>query len=102
MAASGDFNMTPENTNLQHLADFFNLENLMNEATCFKRLPSYTALIITNGKPDFKNTYVRTTGMSDFHKLTAVSLKSQVLKTPAKRKFYRNYETLMRIIPIKT
>ena len=102
MAASGDFNMTPENTNLQHLADFFNLENLMNEATCFKRLPSYTALIITNRKPYFKNTYVRTTGMSDFHKLTAVSLKSQVLKAPAKRKFYRNYETLMRIIPIKT
>ena len=94
--------MTPENTNLQHLADFFNLENLMNEATCFKRLPSYIALIITNRKPYFKNTYVRTTGMSDFHKLTAVSLKSQVLKAPAKRKFYRNYETLMRIIPIKT
>ena len=31
------------------------------------------------------------TGMSDFHKLAAVSLKSQVLKGPAKRKFYRNY-----------
>ena len=29
--------------------------------------------------------------MSDFHKLTAVSLKSQVMKGPAKRKFYRNY-----------
>ena len=30
--------------------------------------------------------------MSDFHKLRAVSLKSQVLKAPAKRKFYRNYK----------
>ena len=29
--------------------------------------------------------------MSDFCKLTAVSLKSEVLKAPAKRKFYRNY-----------
>ena len=29
--------------------------------------------------------------MSDIRKLTAVSLKSQVLKAPAKRKFYRNY-----------
>ena len=29
--------------------------------------------------------------MSDFHKLAAVSLKSRVLKGPAKRKFYRNY-----------
>ena len=30
--------------------------------------------------------------MSDFHKLTAVSLKSQVLKAPSKRKLYRNYK----------
>ena len=28
--------------------------------------------------------------MSEFHKLTTVSLKSNVLKAPAKRKFYRN------------
>ena len=30
--------------------------------------------------------------MSDFHKLTAVSLKFQVLKAPAKCKFCRNYK----------
>ena len=30
--------------------------------------------------------------MSDFHKLTAVSLKSQVLKAPTKHKFYRKYK----------
>ena len=32
------------------------------------------------------------TGTSDFHKLTAVSLKSQVLEAPAKCKFYRDYK----------
>ena len=32
-----------------------------------------------------------TTGVSDFHKLTVVSLRSQVLKASAKRKFYRNH-----------
>ena len=30
--------------------------------------------------------------MSDFHKLTAVSLKSKVLKAPPKQKFYRNFK----------
>ena len=58
----------------------------------FKGLPSCVDLIITNRKPYFKNICVTTTGMSDFHILTAVSLKSQVLKTPAKRMFYRNYK----------
>ena len=31
--------------------------------------------------------------LSDFHKLTAVSLKSQILKAPPKIKTYRNYKT---------
>ena len=29
--------------------------------------------------------------MSDFHKLAAFSLKSQILKAPPKRKLYRDY-----------
>ena len=88
----GHLNMTPENTNLQHFTDSFNLENLIHEATCFKGLPSCINLIITNRKPYFKNICVTTTGMSDFLVSTAVSLKSQVLKAPAKRKFYSKYE----------
>ena len=86
----GGFIMTPENTNMQHFTDSFNLEDLIHEATCFKGLPCCINLIITNRKPYFKNTSVTATGMSDFHKLTAVSLKSQVLKAPAKHKFYIN------------
>ena len=49
-------------------------------------------LFITNRKLYFKNTCVTGTGMSDFHNLTAVSLRFQVLKAPAKHKFYRNYK----------
>ena len=84
--------MTPENTNLQHFTDYFNLENLIHEATCFEGLSNCIDLIITNRKPYFQNACVIATGMSDLNKLTAVSLKSQVLKAPAKRKFYRNYK----------
>ena len=32
------------------------------------------------------------TWISDFHKLTAASLKSQTLKAPPKRKLYRDYK----------
>ena len=91
MLLLGDFNMTPENAYLQHFTDSFNLENLIPEATCFKGLPSCIDLIITENLI-LKITCVTTTGMSDFHKWTVVSLKSQVLKAPAKRKFCRNFK----------
>ena len=65
--------MTPENTNLQHFTDSFNLENLIHEVTCFKGLPNCIDLIITNRKPYFKMTCVTATGMSDFHKLIKVN-----------------------------
>ena len=76
--------MIPENTNLQHFTDSFSLENLIHKAICFKGLPSCIDLIIINRKPYFKNTCVTTTGMSDW----------DVLKVPAKRKFYRNYKNV--------
>ena len=63
--------------------DSFNLGNLIHEATCFKGLPSYIDLIITNRKVYFKHACVKAAWMLDFHKLTAVSLKSQVLKAPS-------------------
>ena len=89
----GDFNMTPEDKNLQHFTDTFSLEHLINEPTCFEGKPSCIDLNITNRKSYFKNTCVIVAGISDFHKLTAVSLKSQILKAPPKMKTYRNYKT---------
>ena len=89
----GDFNLTPEDKNLQHFADTFSLPHLINKPTYFKGSPNCIDLIITNRKSYFKNTCVVVTGISDFHKLTAVSLKSQVLKAPPKIKTYRNYQT---------
>ena len=90
----GDFKMTPEDKNMQLFSDSFNLENLIKEATCFKGSPSCIDLIITNRKPYCKKTCLIETGLSDFHKLTAVSVKSQILRTPPKRKLYRDYKIL--------
>ena len=85
--------MTSEDKNLQHVTDTFSLKHLINEPTCFKGSPSCIDLIITNRKSYFKNTCVTVTGISDFHKLTAFSLKSQILKAPSKIKTYRKYKT---------
>ena len=71
--------MTPEDKNLQLFADSFNLEHLIKKPTCFKGSPSchLTDIIITNRKAYFKKACILETGKSDFHKLTAVSLKSK-------------------------
>ena len=89
----GDFNLTPEDKHLQHFTDTFSLQHLIKEPTCFKGSQSCTDPIVTNSKSNFKNTCVTVTGISDFHKHTAVSLKSQILKAPSRIKTYRNYKT---------
>ena len=89
----GDFNMTLEDKNLQNFTHTFSLDNLINEPTAFKGNPHCIDLILTNRKCYLKNTCVTETGISDFHKLTAVSLKSHVLKSPPKVKHFRNYKS---------
>ena len=55
----GDFSMTPEDKNLQIVADSFYLERLIKKPTCFKRSPSSIDLTITNKKTYFKsNIYI--------------------------------------------
>ena len=40
----------------------------------------------------FKKACVLESGISDFHKLTAATLKSKILKAPPKRNLYRDYK----------
>ena len=68
----------------QLFKDSFNLEYLVNIPTFFKRSPSWTDLVIASTKVDFKKKCILETRISDFHKLTAVSLNSQILKVPLK------------------
>ena len=89
----GDLNMTLKVKNLPHFTDTFSLDHLINEPTCFQGYPRCIDLVITNRKSYLKNTCVTVTGISDFHELTAVSLKSQILKALPKIKTYRNYKT---------
>ena len=77
-----DFNMTPDDKNLQHFIDCFSLENLINKPICFKGIPSCIDLSLTI--ENSKNIFVPITGISDFHKVMASSLKTQMIKTPQK------------------
>ena len=98
----GDFNMSPEDRNLQHFKDTFRLEHLISEPTCLKGSSSCIDLIITNRKSYFKNTRVTVTGISDFYKLTAVTLKSQILKAPPKKRLIETIKNLMKIDSMRT
>ena len=71
-----DFDITPEDKKLQYFTDAFSFDYLINEPTCFKGSLSCIDLIITNRKSYFKNTCVTVTGISNFRKLMALSLKS--------------------------
>ena len=75
----GSSNKTPVDKILQHFTDCSIPENLINEPTCFNGNSSCMDLNLIR-KSYFKNTFVTITGIFDFRKLTAVSLKSQILK----------------------
>ena len=84
--------MTWEDKSLQLFADSFNLEHLIKKPTCFKGSPSFIDLIVTNRRAYFKKACILETGILDFHKLTAVNLKSQILKAPPKRNWCKDYK----------
>ena len=65
---------------------------MIKKPICFKGSPSCIGLIIIKRKACFKKPCVLETRTSYFHKLTAVSLKSQILRAPPKQKLYRDYK----------
>ena len=84
--------MVPENKKLQTFLDSYSIENLIKEPTCFKGKPSLIDVMITNHKNYFKSTCLVDTGISDFHKLTAASMKTYLAKGPPRIQLYRDYK----------
>ena len=72
----------------------------MKNPTCFKGSPSCIDLIITDRKAYFKKKCILETGISDFHKLTKVSLKSQILKLLQTESYTEIIQRLMKITSI--
>lgn len=71
----------------------YNLTNLVKEPTCFKNpdKPTCIDLILTNFPRSFQYTTTIEIGLSDFHKMTVMVLKTLFKKTPPKIIYYRDY-----------
>ena len=78
----GDFNMNAfKNKFLNYFNETFNLQNLINEPTCFKsQNPSIIDLILTDHRSSFMKTVVVETGFSNHHKMIFSILKHTLAK----------------------
>ena len=92
----GDFNSQPQEYEMKEFCDTYNLNNLVNEPTCFKNIlnPSKIDLILTNKPRSFQGNTVLETGISDHHKMTVTVLKTHFEKQAPIKKNYRNYKLI--------
>ena len=89
----GDFNLTPVNKSMVDFLSTHDLNNLINEPTCFTgKTPTCIDLILTNQKQYFMKSKTFITGISDFRALTTSIMKQTYSKGNPKIKFYRNYK----------
>ena len=74
----GDFNSQMEEEKMNEFCDTYNLQNLINEPTCFKNVlsPTLIDMILTNRVKGFHNSCCIETGISDYHKMTITILKT--------------------------
>lgn len=92
----GDFNSEPHESEMKEFCDTYNLNNLVNEPTCFKNPlnPSMIDLILTNKPRSFQSNVVLETGISDHHKMTVTVLKTHFEKQAPVKKLYRNHKLI--------
>jgi hypothetical protein len=95
----GDLNFDMLNSDksatLNDFCDIFNLTQLVNGSTCFKKgcNLSLVDVIMTNKKSlCFKSQNVPT-GVSDCHDIISTVIKGEVFHEPKKLRYYRSYKT---------
>jgi hypothetical protein len=98
MLLFGDLNFDMLNSNkcatLNDFCDIFNLLQLVNGPTCFKKgcIPSLVDAIMTKKKSlCFKSQNVPT-GVSDCHNIISTAIKGEVLHEPKKLRYYKSYK----------
>ena len=72
-----DYNAEITNATMQEFCESYFLENMVKKPTCFKNpaKPTCIDLIITNKPGMFQNAKTYETGLSDFHKLVASTMR---------------------------
>ena len=90
----GDFNIESTDSCLKDFEIGANLEQIVNEATCFKSVenPSIIDHIWVSNRDCFIKTSSIETGLSDFHRLTATVMNLQPPKKKPKVIQYRSYK----------
>ena len=93
---TGDFNSEIKEENMKDFCDTYNLQNLINEPTCFKSVlnPTTIDLMLTNRARCFQNSVTIETGISDHHKMTITVFKTYFKKIKPMIIKYRNYNKL--------
>ena len=94
----GDFNSEPSESCMSEFCHLYNLQNLINEPTCFKNPlnPSLIDLILTNRARSFQNSEIIETGLSDHHKMIVTVLKTFFQKQDPICINYRDYNKFNR------
>ena len=101
----GDMNIDIEDSNAigyQDLREFmctFNLTHIIKEKTCITWGHESTLDLILSNKPrSHINSSTFELGVSDFHKMSATILKSQLARLKPIKILYRSYKTYKNII----
>ena len=91
-----DFNMQVSDTKLDTFCSIWNLKSLRKEPKCFKNSnnPSCRDLFLTNTIRSFQETKVFEIGLSHFHKLVVMVLKSTFPKSPPNIITFGSYKNL--------
>ena len=90
----GDFNTTIAETTTSDFCQMYNLQNLINEPTCYKnpKNPSSIDMILTNRKHSFENSTTVEKGLSDHHKMIITMMKGKFKKKDPKIINFRCYK----------
>ena len=90
----GDFNAASSDCSLYEFCDVYNLQNLIDEPTCYKNPnnPSSIDVILTNRKRSFHNSTAIETGLSDHHKMIITVLNGNLNKKDPIILNYRSYK----------
>ena len=89
-----DFNVEPNEANMNVFFNQYKLKSLNKEPTCFKNVnkPSCIDLFLTNNSKCFEDCLTLETGLSDFHKLIVTIMKTKHERFPPKIVNYRDYK----------
>ena len=90
----GDFNSEHTELSILESLSKYDSKNVVMKKTCFEKSenPRCIDLFLTNSVQSFQNTSVFVTGISDFHKIILIILKTSFPKCGPKKILYKNYK----------